>query len=259
MNLLGYVRVSTDGQEDNTSIENQSQSIESYCEARRWTLDDLFVDVASGKDFERKAFKAMIDRLHLNGVDGVIVYRYDRLSRSPVDGRLFTDQLEKRGKAFLSVQDNIDTSTPLGRAMFTMMLTFAEMERSIIVERMTNGKNQRVKQGKRCSGFVYGYRWNGTGSEKRLEPDECEEVVVKRIYQLYIKTHSYQSVANSLNEAGMRTRRGNPWSRFGVRKIIRNKTYLGVVKYQGQEFKGSHPPVVSKYIFQKANCGKVAG
>jgi site-specific DNA recombinase len=257
MNLIGYVRVSSENQEDNTSIGTQVEGIENYCKAKEWNLVQIFVDVCSGKDFKRPEFTKMMEKINKDDINGVMVFKYDRLSRSPVDGRNFTDELEKKGIAFLSVQDNIDTSTPMGKAMFTMMLTFAEMERSIITERMQNGKRQRIKEGKRCNGFVYGYRWEGKGSEKRLVPVEEEATVVKDIFKMAIKVGCCQKVADWLNGKGLQTRKGNQWTRFAVRKIQKNKTYMGTLKYGNEEYRGNHKPLISKYIFKKVNPEKI--
>jgi len=253
MNIIGYVRVSTETQEDNTSIETQTEGIKSYCKAKNWDLEHIYVDICSGKDFNRPEFTRMMEKINKEDINGVMVYKYDRLSRSPVDGRNFTDELERKGIAFLSVQDNIDTSTPMDKAMFTMMLTFAEMERSIITERMQNGKKQRIKEGRRCNGFVYGYKWEGKGSDKRLVPVEEEAIVVKDIFKMAIKMRCNQEVANWLNNKGLSTRKGNQWTRFAVRKILKNKTYIGIIKYSGEEYTGEHKSLISKYIFKKAN------
>jgi site-specific DNA recombinase len=253
MNLIGYVRISSESQEDNTSIETQVEGIENYCKAKGWNLVQIFVDVCSGKDFNRPEFTKMMEMINKDEINGVMVFKYDRLSRSPVDGRNFTDELEKKDIAFLSVQDNIDTSTPMGKAMFTMMLTFAEMERSIITERMQNGKRQRIKEGKKCNGFVYGYRWEGKGSGKRLVPVDEEAAVVKDIFKMAIRVGCHQTVADLLNDKRLKTRRGNQWTRFAVRKILKNKTYMGTLKYGENEYRGDHKPLISRYIFNKIN------
>ena len=161
MKVLGYARVSTNGQEDNTSIDIQSRSIRAYCESQQWDLVGLYSDVATGSNFNRPEFKKLKQELLNNGFDGIVVYKLDRLSRSIVDGYGFIQELEKNGKFFISVTESqINTATPEGRLFLSMIFSFAEYERSIITKRMVEGRQARAKEGIKSQGAIYGYNYS---------------------------------------------------------------------------------------------------
>lgn len=247
--VVAYCRISSDSQTENTSIASQKSGIISFCNAKNLELVEIYTDVASGKDFNRTAFKAMEERLAGGDIAGVVVYKYDRLSRSPIDGRGFTDRLDKAGIAFLSVNDNIDTSSPVGKALFTMMLTFAEMERSIIHSRTLEGKKARLAAGGKCSGFVFGYRW----VDRKLTPDASEAAVVRKIFKMKAKGYTNASIANWLNSSNLKTRRGGNWNGVNVKLVLANPFYAGKLRFNGKIAAGNHTPLVSKYVFETAN------
>ncbi len=83
-NVFGYCRVSTKSQEDNTSLQNQKESIEAYCKSQGWDLVKVYIEVFSGKDNDRPQFKEM--ESHMEGIGGIVVYKIDRFSRSLLDG-----------------------------------------------------------------------------------------------------------------------------------------------------------------------------
>ncbi len=255
MKALGYIRVSTDGQEDGTSLESQEQSIRAYCVSRNIDLGEIFRDVASGKDFHRPGFQEMRTKLEENGFDAVIVNKYDRLSRSPVDGRQFTDLLEQKEKSLISVQDQIDTSTPIGKACFTMMLTFAEMERAIITERLSTGRETRAKQGRKPSSYNYGFTRDDKSNMVAVE-NEIE--VVKDIFRLYRDHESVQKVVDRLNESNVSTRRGGRWTVKSVYNILVNPVYIGKIRWKGEIIKGIHDPIVSTRVFNHVGRQLVA-
>ena len=250
---LGYVRVSSKGQEkEGTSLSGQRKSIRAYSQSRGINLVDIFEDVASGKDFiNRPGFQVLQQRLEENNFDAVVVHKYDRLSRSPVDGRVFTDELLKKGKSLISVEDNIDTSSPMGRAMFTMMLTFAEMEREIIKERMAAGREARIEQGRKPSSYNYGFVRN---EQRDLVPVPEEIDVVKKIFYYYREFESIGQVVKTLNSQQMIAKYGGQWTVKSVWNCLTNPIYTGKIRWKGQLIKGTHNPVISTRSFNKAGA-----
>ncbi|MEZ4327743.1 MAG: recombinase family protein [Polyangiales bacterium] len=123
---LAYVRVSSDGQADNTSLDAQAESVAVYTTSRGWTLDETFSDVALGATLDRPGLSV----LHLD--DAVTVYMLDRLSRSIVDTEPLISEWESRGVALHSVTEPLDTSSAMARATLRMVRVFAQAEREEI-------------------------------------------------------------------------------------------------------------------------------
>lgn len=147
LNVFGYCRVSTSSQEDNTSLQNQRESIEAYCKSQGWDLVKVYIEVFSGKDNDRPQFKEM--ESHLDEIDGIVVYKIDRFSRSLLDGYPKILEYERRGIFFKSVTESfIDTSNAMGRCMLRTMFNFVQTEREMIVERMQKGKDCNAGKGK---------------------------------------------------------------------------------------------------------------
>ena len=146
MNIAGYVRVSSDAQTENYSIPQQQKAIQQYCDLKGWDLIKTYVDGGySGANTDRPALTELLDNLAL--YDVVLVFKLDRLSRSQRDVLLLIDIFDKSKVKFVSIQENFDTSTPLGLAMVGMLSTFAQLEREQIKERMALGRKGRTEKG----------------------------------------------------------------------------------------------------------------
>ncbi len=140
LRLLGYSRVSTPRQfERGHNIGEYGDRIRSYVDARGWKLAELYVE--SGESARgiknRPQYLAMMKRLRSDdSIDGIIIYKLDRLHRNLRNALRFFDELEKLGKEFVSISDNFDTSTAMGRAMLKIALVFAELESEQTGERV---------------------------------------------------------------------------------------------------------------------------
>ena len=145
--VFGYVRVSTENQLENYSIDEQIERIRAYCTAKGWSLARIYSDGGySGGNLQRPALKEML--AHLSDVDAVVVYKLDRLSRSQKDTlTLIEDRFLPSNTDFISINENFDTSTPFGRAMIGILSVFAQLEKDQITERFTMGRIGRCKAG----------------------------------------------------------------------------------------------------------------
>jgi site-specific DNA recombinase len=241
--VLGYVRVSSDSQEENTSLSSQKRSLKDYCKSRGWILEEIYDDVGSGSNLNRPGFQEMSNHLEKNGFDGVVVTKFDRLTRSIVDGKQFLDLLHDKGKFLISIQESIDTSTPNGKMFFNLLMVFSENEREVIKERMMSGKEELVKQGKSPLGNLYGFRRNKDGEWEHVE-DEVE--TIKRIFHSYLEFRSLSRVEEYLRERGIVNRKGKPFSRQSIRNILIHEQYTGKgFRYGGKLIKGNVERVVS--------------
>ena len=147
--VFGYVRVSTDNQLDNYSIEEQAERIKAYCKAKGWNLLYIYTDGGySGGNTNRPALQKMLAAIKRSEAAAVVVYKLDRLSRSQKDTlTLIEDSFLAYNTDFISINENFDTSTPFGRAMIGILSVFAQLEKDQITERFTMGRIGRSKAG----------------------------------------------------------------------------------------------------------------
>jgi DNA invertase Pin-like site-specific DNA recombinase len=146
MNVIGYARVSSRGQ----SYEIQEDEIKRFCKLKDYELVRLFADKKSGKNMDRTEFKIMMDMLN-NGnpsnIEAIVTYKLDRIGRSIRDLINFTDWLDKNNIGFISISNNINTTTKEGRFYFYLMSSIAEYERELIMERTEAGRKKFVEDG----------------------------------------------------------------------------------------------------------------
>ncbi len=143
LRLLGYNRVSTKEQEIvGFNLDEYDEKIRAQCAARGWNLVQMYREARSAKTEEgRPEYLKMIERFKTDpDVDGIIVYKLDRFHRNLRNALRFFEDLQESGKKFISVMDNIDTTTAMGRAMLQITLVFAELESAQTSERVLIGQ-----------------------------------------------------------------------------------------------------------------------
>ena len=245
MMVAVYARVSTLEQTENYSISSQVEKIKAYCMAKDWTIYDTYIDGGfTGTNIERPALQKMLSEME--HIDAVVVYKLDRLSRSQRDTlTLIEDYFLKNNVDFVSITETLDTSTPFGKAMVGILSVFAQLERETILERLVNGKIKRAESGLREMGGNYdptGYaRKNGV-----LVVKEDEAKLVKLTYDLYEKYMSVTKVQQQIKKMGYPVWRFNRYIR-----VLKNRLYLGEIKYSGKFYKGVHEPIISEEQYNR--------
>jgi len=141
LKLLGYIRVSTLPQVKGTSIDVQRETIENYCRMHGHTLLKVYTDKGTSGVVKRPQQEKMIKRcMEDSEVDGIICYDLTRFGRNTIELLTNIKLLERKGKKFISVKENIDTSSPVGELILQIMSAIAEFERKRIMERLREGK-----------------------------------------------------------------------------------------------------------------------
>lgn len=240
-----YIRVSTQEQVENYSIESQRERLEAYCKSKDWIVYDTFIDPGfSGSNTERPALTRLLS--DLNNIDVVVVYKLDRLSRSQRDTlELIEEHFLKNQVEFVSITETLDTSTPFGKAMIGILSVFAQLERETITERMRMGLVKRAEEGYRTAGGNYdpaGY----TRNEGELVIKEDEALHVKTAYDLYEQFHSITKVQTRLKELGFEV-----WRFRRYNDILRAKLYCGYVSFAGTYYNGRHEPIITEEQFDR--------
>lgn len=204
----------------------------------------------SGGTLERPALKRLLADCEAGLVDIVVIYKIDRLTRSIGDFAELSKMFDKWNVSFVSVTQDINTSTSAGRMMLNILLTFAQYEREIIGERIRDKFAASRKKGIWMGGSVpLGYRVEN----RKLLPDEGNAPVVREIFRQFIALGSCRRVAVWLNEnIQAHPRSGLRWNTSHVHRILRNHTYCGNVFYKGQIYKGEHPALIDLQTWDKA-------
>ncbi len=247
-----YPRVSTQEQAlHGNSINEQIERMQSYCKAMNWNNYTIYNDAGfSGASMERPALQRLIDDVKAGKIEKVLVYKLDRLSRSQKDTLyLIEDVFLANNCNFVSMTENFDTSTPLGRAMIGILAVFAQLEREQIKERMAMGKIARAKKGLSNCGAnpPIGYDYK----DGNLYVNDYEAMLVKKVFDEFLRGKTPYSIAKDLNNAGL-THKYGPWKMTTIRQILKNKTYLGLVKLRDKTFNGVHSPIIDKKTFEDA-------
>lgn len=240
-----YIRVSTDRQaEEGYSIDVQKERLVAFTK----TLDgnvsyELYIDDGfSGATLERPAMQRLIMDAQNKAITHVCVYKLDRLSRSQKDTlHLIEDIFLPNNIAFISIQESFNTSTAFGRAVVGILSVFAQLERENIYERTRSGMQKRVEAGywPGGGGVPFGYDYD---PEKGILVPNSDAETVRQIYDLYLKGFSLQTIANKL---------GLKYEKLAAQIMLR-KTNIGIIEYNGVEYKGLHEPIVSREIYEKA-------
>lgn len=172
-------------------------------------------------------------------ISHVIVYKLDRLSRSQKDTLyLIEDVFNPNDVDFISMNESMDTSTPMGKLMLGILSAFAQLERENIRLRTRMGMLERVKNGYWMGGGRVPFGYDYDSQQGILVPNK-DATKVKQIYELYLKGYAPQPIANIL---------GLKYDRLVI-QILKRKSNYGVIEYNGQIYQGKHKPIISKEIY----------
>ena len=249
--------------QDFNSLDAQREAAEAYISSQKaegWTvLEDRYDDGGfSGASMERPALKRLLRDVETGFIDMVVIYRVDRLSRSILDFAKIVDVLEKHGASFVSVKEQLNTSTPTGRLQLHMIISFAEFERAIIAERIRDKIGAAKRKGKYTGGMpVLGY--DVDREARRLVVNGTEAELVRRIFKHFRTLRSTTELAKELNEQGCTTkewttkkglaRPGKPWNKGLIHSVLTNRKYIGQVEHKGNVYPGEHDAVVTQKLW----------
>ena len=254
-----YVRVSTTEQaEEGYSVEEQAQKLRAYCVAMGYKINRVAVDPGySGASLDRPGIKEVIADVKRGRCRKVIVWKLDRLSRSQKDTLvLLEDVFFPNGCAFVSLNENFDTATTIGRCIVGVLAAFAQMERENIKMRTSMGKAAAIRSGRYagpCAPFGYQYQWKENG-KREIVPDPYASMIVKEIYALYNSGASIGEVARHCDEKYGCFANVTSDHATRVSRLMRNPVYAGRVHIGPEVFEGMHTALVSLEAWQAANA-----
>jgi len=265
-----YTRKSTDENLDSdfNSLDAQRESAEAYIRSQEregWiALPDRYDDGAfSGATMERPALQRLMTDVRAGRVDVIVVYKIDRLSRSLLDFAKLVEELEQHRVSLVSVTQQFDTSTSLGRLSLHMVLSFAQYEREVIAERIQDKMSAARKRGKYVGGIPpFGY--DVDRPNKRLIVNSEEAVIVRYIFRRFLQVKGGGELVAELNRKGYRTkawvtqkgkeRPGKPWHKNHIYRMLRNPVYMGKVEYKGQVYEGEHDAIIDPVLWNQVQA-----
>jgi DNA invertase Pin-like site-specific DNA recombinase len=262
-----YTRKSTEEglEQEFNSLDAQRESAEAYIASQRhegWLLlPDRYDDGGfSGGTLERPALERLMKEVEAGKVDVVVVYKVDRLSRSLMDFAKLVQKFEERGVSFISVTQQFNTTTSMGRLTLNILLSFAQFEREIAAERIRDKVAAAKKKGKYTGGMpVLGYDVDrGT---KRLVVNAEEAKTVRWVFARFLEIGSATRIMEELNERGVTTKRwiskrgepygGLPWNKTHLYRLLNNRVYVGDVHHKGTHYPGEHEAIIDGPMYDK--------
>ncbi|MDF7809466.1 recombinase family protein [Pontiellaceae bacterium B12219] len=265
--VIIYARKSTDAklEQQVNSISVQCDSALSYIESRKhlgwYALEEKLIDNnISGATMKRGGIERLKQLILAGKVKVVVVNRLDRISRSLSQFLDLMAFFEKYSVALVSVTQNINTGDAMGRLMLQIIMGFAEFERELICERVTERMHAARRNGQFIGGRpVLGY--NIVPEGRALVTDEMEAIRVREIFGLYLELRSVKAVVRELERRKWHNKKwvtrqgkvtgGNSFSTSSLYNLLTNPVYVGKVKLKDEVFDGQHDGIVDPDVFEQ--------
>jgi len=253
-----YTRKSSEEglEQEFNSLAAQREACEAYIRSQRnegWILAKTRYDDGgfSGGTMERPALQRLLADLRAGRIDIVIVYKVDRLTRSLADFARLVEIFDAQGASFVSVTQQFNTTSSMGRLTLNVLLSFAQFEREVTGERIRDKIAASKKKGMWMGGNVpLGY----DASERTLIINPAEAETVRRIFALYQELGCVRRVKEEADRLGLRTkcsttadgmkRGGRPFSRGHIYGLLANPIYTGQIAHKGELYPGQQPALI---------------
>jgi site-specific DNA recombinase len=245
------------------SLHAQREACEAYIVSQRhegWQLIPTAYDDGgfSGGTMERPALKRLLEDVALKKVDNIIVYKVDRLTRSLADFARIVDAFDKQGISFVSVTQQFNTTTSMGRLTLNVLLSFAQFEREVTGERIRDKIAASKRKGMWMGGVVpMGYVLDG----RLLKIDEVEAERVRSIFELYLELGCVSKLRTHLHADGIRSKKrvsqsgrtsgDATFSRGALYLMLKNQVYLGLITHKEASYPGQHPAIIEQELFDR--------
>ena len=190
----------------------------------------------SGGNLKRPDFQKMMAEVRKHKFKAIVVYRLDRISRNISDFTGLIDELTKLDVSFVSIREQFDTSTPMGRAMMFIISVFSQLERETIAERIRDNMHELAKTGRWLGGNApTGFKSEGVSKVTvdgkarksfKLVPIPEEAEIPKMIFDLYTETDSLTAVEAEMLRRRIKTKQGKDFTRFAIKAILQNPVYM---------------------------------
>ncbi|MGN6543653.1 MAG: recombinase family protein [Aureliella sp.] len=211
----------------------------------------------SGGTMERAALQRLLQDIRDRKVDVVVVYKIDRLTRSLMDFAKIVEIFDGHNVSFVSVTQQFNTTTSMGRLTLNVLLSFAQFEREVTAERIRDKTAASKKKGMWMGGVVpLGYKVEN----RKLVIEPIEAATVRHLFHRYLELQSVralseEALASGLTEkVGQQKRRGKPFGRGNLYHLLANPIYIGKIKHRDCVYDGEHNPLLERDIFDRAQA-----
>jgi len=267
-----YTRKSSEEglEQEFNSLDAQREAGEAYIASQKsggWVcLPEQYDDGGfTGGNMDRPAMARLLADIAAGKIDCVVVYKVDRLSRSLMDFAGLISLFDKHKVSFVSVTQNFDTTSSMGRLTLNILLSFAQFEREIIGERIRDKIAAQRRKGKWAGGIpVLGYDVDRSGPSPKLVINADEAPRVREIFSLYLKLGSLLPVVQELEKRGWcnkawttrsgKAKGGKPFNKCNLHGLLTNPIYAGKIKHKSELYDGEHEAIVPAKQFQKVQA-----
>jgi site-specific DNA recombinase len=245
------------------SLDAQREACEAFIVSQRhegWRIIPAQYDDGgySGGNLERPALQRLLADVAAKQIDTIVVYKVDRLTRSLADFAKIIEALDTAGASFVSVTQQFNTTTSMGRLTLNILLSFAQFEREVTGERIRDKIAASKRRGMWMGGPVpIGY----DVKERKLVVNANEAKTVVSIFALYLKAGNVRELKAHLDREGIRSKirtsmsgkrsGGSKFSRGALYKILNNRIYLGEIGHKGQCYPGEHEAIISQELWNQ--------
>lgn len=259
-----YTRKSTEEglDQDFNSLDAQREACEAYIKSQAsegWHLIPGHYDDGgiSGATMDRPALQKLLADIKARKVDTVVVYKVDRLTRTLADFAKIVDVFDTRGVSFVSITQQFNTTTSMGRLTLNMLLSFAQFEREVTGERIRDKIAASKRKGMWMGGPVpLGYDVR----DKKLVVNKAEAATVRTLFSLYLELGTVRRLKNEAARQGLVTKQktrpdktksgGRPFTRGYLYALLSNPIYIGKTLHQGKTYPGRHRPIIDPDTWQ---------
>src|SRR5262245_14459081 len=258
-----YTRVSTDQglEQDFNSLDAQCDASQAYIRSQAhagWTLLRAKYDDGgfSGGNTDRPALQRLLNDVRAGKVDVIVVYKVDRLTRSLADFAKLVELFDQHNVSFVSVTQQFNTTTSMGRLTLNVLLSFAQFEREVTSERIRD----KIAASKRKGLWVGGMAPLGYDTkDRRITVNRAEAERVRTIFRSYLKLGSLNLLMADLRKRGIVTKvrtlksgdkvGGIPFTRGPLAHLLRNRFYIGEVAFKGEVLNGEQTAIMDRELF----------
>ncbi len=263
-----YTRKSTDEglEQAFNSLDAQREACAAFILSQKhegWTLLPTLYDDGgySGGSLERPALKRLMADIEAGQVDVIVVYKVDRLTRALSDFAKLVEVFDRRGVSFVSITQQFNTTTSMGRLTLNVLLSFAQFEREVIGERVRDKIAASKKKGMWMGGMPsLGY----DVKDRKLVVNRDEARTVVGIYRRYLQLKSVHALMDELAEAGIKSKRrvrpdgtvygGQTLSRGALYLMLQNRIYRGEITHKGNSYPGEHPAIIEQPLWDEVQA-----
>src|ERR1700733_7228850 len=258
-----YTRVSTDQglEQDFNSLDAQYDASQAYVRSQAhagWRpLRAKYDDGGfSGGNTDRPALQRLLEDVGAGKIDVIVVYKVDRLTRSLADFAKLVELFDKHNVSFVSVTQQFNTTTSMGRLTLNVLLSFAQFEREVTSERIRDKISASKRKGLWVGGMApLGY----DAKDRKITVNEAEAERVRTIFRTYLKLGSLNRLMAYLRKRGIVTKvrslktgetvGGISFTRGSLAHLLRNRFYIGEVDFKGEVLAGEQPAVLDRELF----------